>query len=248
MWNQMKVMALLGLWSALAACPVAAAEAAGALNEPTLTVTGHGESYATPDLAVVRVGATAQADEAAAAQASVNKVVQATVARLKAIGIDAKQLSTATVTLSPMYSGQEPRRPGEAPPPPHVVGYQASNSIRVEVTDIQRVGEVIDAAVKAGANQIEGVSFELKDQGAARASALQRAVSDAEMKAKVIAEAMRVRLDTVAEVNEGGVQPIYPQPQMRTMLAQDVGSPIEPGQVRVNATVTVRYRIAPLQT
>jgi uncharacterized protein YggE len=221
-----------------------AAEPAQA-TEPTLAVTGQGEASAKPDLAVVRVGAAVQASAASDAQAKVNQVVQATLASLKGLGIDAQRISTSGVELSPLYSTPEPRRPGDVPPPPQVTGYQASNVVRVEVTDIQRVGEVIDAAVKAGANRIDGVSFELKDQGEARAKALRDAVADARIKANVMAEAMGLRLESVLEVNEEGVQPFFPQARMRAAVgfAMESGTPIEPGQVRINASVTVRYRI-----
>ena len=220
---------------------------------PMLTVTGDGESSARPDRAVVRFGAAAQAETASAAQEQVNQVVQAAVEAIRAAGIREEMISTAGISLYPVYSdqvprpmpaGQHPQRPTE----PRIVAYRASNSVRVVVDDLAKVGDVIDEGVKAGANQIEGLSFELKDDTAARREALTGASKQARAKADAIAHAMALRIDGVFQVTEGGVQIMQPRMELARagVAAMDAaGTPVQPGQVDVRASVTVTYRVSP---
>ena len=217
-----------------------------------LTVTGDGESSSRPDRAVVRLGATAQAETASAAQEQVNQVVQAAVEAIRAAGIREEMISTAGISLYPVYSDQAPRPlPGggqQRPPEPRIVAYRASNSVRVIVDDLTKVGDVIDEAVKAGANQIEGLSFELKDDTAARREALTGASKQARAKADAIAQAMGLRIDGVFQVTEGGVQVMQPRMELARagVAAMDAaGTPVQPGQVDVHASVTVTYRVSP---
>lgn len=219
---------------------------AGYFPPPTLSVSGRGEVSASPDRALVRVGAVVQAPEAAAAQNQVNQIVQRAVEALKGQGIAEEALTTAGLMLTPVYAQR-----GENQPPDEgrVVAYRASNSIRVRVDDLKRVGTVIDAAVAAGANHVEGISFELKDDREPRRRALQDAAREAQTKAETLAEAMNVKLERVAEILEGGVELFPPRLEMGRMAlaAGQAPTPVQPGQVQVQATVTVRYRIVPVE-
>ena len=109
------------------------------------------------------------------------------------------------------------------------------------VDDLTKVGDVIDEGVKAGANQVEELSFQLKDDTAARREALTGASKQARAKADAIAQAMGLRIDGVLEVGEGGVQVMRPRMDLaRAGVAamEAAGTPVQPGQVDVRATVT----------
>lgn len=220
---------------------------------PTLTVTGRGEVSAAPDRAVVRLGAIAQDEHAAAAQNQVNEIMNKALADIRALGIPEQQIATTGLSLSPVYSteGRPAPQPLEQAQPkePRIVGYRASNVIRVELTDLKRLGDVIDRGVAAGANRLEGLSFELRDDSGPRGEALRKAVADARAKAQAIAEAMGVRLESVSEITEGGVNIFSSRDQFGGGVARLAASPesaptpIQPGQVQVEATVTVRYSL-----
>lgn len=220
---------------------------------PTLTVSGTGEASAKPDRAVVRLGAVAQAESASAAQDQVNEIIQAAVAAIRGIGIREEAIATAGIALHPVYADHHPRPVDggrDGPREPRIVAYRASNSLRVTVDDLARVGDVIDEGVKAGANQIEELSFQLKDDTAARRQALTGASNQARAKAEAIAQAMGLKLDGVLEVTEGGVHVLRPRMELARVgvaaAAMDVAStPVQPGQVDVQATVTVTYRVSP---
>lgn len=122
---------------------------------PMLTVNGDGEVSAPPDRATVRLGATTQADEAAAAQSSVNGTLQKALDAIQKVGIPQRSIRTTGLTLSPVYAPQKLA----SPETPRVVAYRAANTIEVTVDDLKLMGAVIDAGVTAGANRLEGVSF-----------------------------------------------------------------------------------------
>jgi uncharacterized protein YggE len=231
--------------------PAPERERLGRGDEPTLTVVGTGEAFGTPDRAVVRLGAVAQSSQAAEAQKLVGEIVTKTIDAVKQLGIDEKSIRTAGVSLTPVYTDQHlrPLQPGQPQEPqePRISGYRASNTLEVRLDDLSRLGPVIDAGVATGANNVEGVDFQLKDDGPQRKAALKQAATDARGKAEALADAMGMRLGPVIEVIEGG-GPGRPIPMARrAMLAESfaANTPVQPGQLQVTASVTITYRLAP---
>lgn len=210
-------------------------------STPTLAVSGQGEVMARPDRATVRLGAEAQAPTAQAAQSQVNAIMQRALQGIRAVGIEERKIQTTGLQLFPVYERQER---GEETPP-RVVAYRATNTVQVEVENLTLVGKVVDAGVTAGANRIESIAFDLLNDTAARTQALQKAVAEARAKAAVLAEAAGVRLAGIWEIQEGGVNVIPPpRPYGDAMLMRaEAATPIQPGEVRVQASVTIRYHI-----
>jgi uncharacterized protein len=212
-------------------------------QNPALTVFGRGEVSAAPDTAVVRLGAVAQAERAGAAQDRVNAAVRGILKGIKALGIPEEKIATVQLTLSPVYENR-PKGPVEEPHEPAIVGYRAGNVVRVTVDDLKLLGKVIDAGLAAGANRVEGISFDLKDDSGHRRQALALAARDAQAKAESIAAAMGVRLGGVRSISEGGVNLVRPR-MMDAVAAYAVreAAPIQPGQIQVEASLTVSYDI-----
>jgi uncharacterized protein YggE len=212
---------------------------------PVLVVGGNADILAVPDQAVVSLGILRQDSAAQAAQAGANGYAQAIIAAIVKLGVPANQIQTARLVLTPVYAegNQNPRNP------PRIVSYNATNTISVRLDNLSLVGLVIDAGLEAGANQLGGVQFGLRNDLPAREQALQQAVLEARTKAQVMADALRVNLMEVLEVSEGGVS-VVPRsefaPSARLMTAAaDVATPVSPGQLEVRANVTIRYRISP---
>lgn len=232
-------------WLLAAGSRAPAQDPAGELPPPTLTVTGDAEVSARPDLAVVELGATAQAQQATAAQGQVNETMQRAISALTDAGVPRPNIRTSGISLQPVYS-QPPRgQQGAEDQTPRIVAYRASNTVRVQVDDVSAVGDVIDAGVGVGANQLAGLSFELRDETPQRLQALREAVATAQRKAEALAEAAGVRLTSVQAIEEGGVQIASPMDRRARAMSFEAGAPVEPGQVRVDASVTLEYRIAP---
>lgn len=208
---------------------------------PTLTVTGRGEASAAADAAVLRLGAVIDDKDASTAQARVNEVMQAALKVLKELNLPKMNIKTAGLSLQPVYDHQE--RP-IANTRPRLIGYRAHNTLQIEIGDLTQVGRVIDAAVTTGANQVESLSFQLKDDQQARKRALIGAVEEARAKAEVIAETMGIRIRGVREVIEGGVHVIQPRMELaQARFAPNQSTPVEPGDVKVEAAVTVHYSL-----
>lgn len=216
-------------------------------DEPaTLTATGVGEVAVRPDRAVVRLGATAQATTAVAAQGQVDEVMQRALAAIRQAGIPEEHVQTTGLALYPVYSQPAHDAANEEGFTPTIVAYRAGNTVRVQVDHLPLVGTVIDAGIGAGANQLEGLSFELRDDTAVRAEALRLATRNARQKATALAEAAEVRLLAVQRIAEGdGAVPL--QRDMRASFEMAAVA-VEPGQVRVQASVTLTYRIGPQTT
>jgi len=241
-----KLLTATGIVLALSA-PLAAqtaAEKSPADIVPVLSVSGTGEARADPDEATVRLGVVGQAPSARDAQDKVSRAANSVLEAVRKLGIKAEDIQTSGLSLSPLYSQG---RPGAEEQAPRITGYQASNSVTIRIEDLSKVGPVIDAGLGAGANSLDGVEFGLRNDEAARAAALTDAVRKARAKAEALAQALKVRLVEILEVAEGGVSvnpPPYPK-VARFAMAEVAETPVSSGQVGVEASVTIRYRIAP---
>jgi uncharacterized protein YggE len=210
---------------------------------PVLVVTGTGQVMASPDEASVRLGIVRQASAAQAAQDQASAVAQQILNEIRKLGVMPEKIQTARLVLSPVYA---PRSP-ESRDAPRIVAYNATNTVTVRLDDLSLVGPVIDSGLKAGANQLEGVQFGLRNELPSRQQALKQAVNEARGKAEAMAEALRLNLGEVLEVSEGGsISPRFEAPlNGRVFAAQaDVATPVSAGQLEVSATVTIRYRIS----
>jgi uncharacterized protein YggE len=210
---------------------------------PALTVRGSSEVAAAPDQALVQLGAAARSEKASDAQQQVNRIVAAILKAVKAAGIPAENMFTSELTLLPVFE-RTSRSSAEQTNLPRIVGYSATNVVRVEINEINKIGEVIDAGINAGANRLEGLSFALRDDTLFRQKALQQAVLNARQKAEAIAEALNLRMVRILEITEEGVRTLQPQFRVQRMVSAAAEStPVEPGRIQVSASVTISYQI-----
>jgi uncharacterized protein YggE len=210
---------------------------------PSLVVSGHGSVFADPDLAWVLLGAEAQAPDATAAQNQVNLAVQTAIEAIRAQNVAAEHIVTLGLTLEPVYAS-DPVQPGEPAAEPRIVGYRASNLLRVRLTELERIGAIVDAGLRARTNRLQGIEFGLSDDLEFRQEALRQAVKQAQAKASALASALGVRLEAVQEITENDVRG-GPEPfRARAFMAEAIATPIMPGEIEVQSTVTLRYRIS----
>jgi uncharacterized protein len=194
----------------------------------SITVSGNGSVSATPNQAVFTFGVTTQGKTAVQALAANSAEMRRLIDALKAAGIPSGSLQTSSVSLSPNTSNG-----GDA-----IIGYSASNSVAATIANLGRAGEIVDAAVSAGANQVNGPNLTVSDQGALYQDALKAAVADARVKAQALAEASGLHVGGVTSVQEdGGNTPI-------TYDAKAVPAPSTPivaGTQQISASVTVVF-------
>lgn len=221
----------------LAGC---AASAAGAQQpEPaprTITVSASASVERAPDQSIIRFAVETEGRSAREASEANATAMAAVLAALEAEGIGAGEVRTAGLGVAPEYTY---RTEGQRR---QISGYRASNRIRVTVSDLEATGRIIDRALAAGANRVDGVSFSLSDPEAARLEALRSAVERAQAEAATVAEALGEPLGEVLSVSIS--QPgryFLARPVEAARAAPEV--PVEPGPIEVNATVTVVYSI-----
>jgi|SRR5579884_38954 len=202
---------------------VGAVAKAGATNH-TISVVGHGTVQVAPDMATVTLGVETKGDDAATALSNNATRMNAVIAAAEAQGVTADHIQTSDLSL--YYDDQHET-------------YVASHQITVTIDAIGNVGQVIDAAVGAGANNSWGVSFGLKDESAARVQALQAAVGNAQKRAQAIATALGVSISGVGSAAEASYTVTPPVEAPAAGVASS--TPVEPGQLTVTADVNVVY-------
>jgi hypothetical protein len=206
----------------------------------TLSVSGVGRVMAVPDVADIDLGVVEQSKEAAEASQTAAASMDAVVQALLGLGIDEKDIQTTSISLNARYDWTSE--------PAKLVGWEASNSVRVTVRDIDMVGNVVDTTVEAGANQVSGVSFRVEDPAAAQEIARASAVDDARAKADQLAAAAGVEIVGVVGISESGgdtPQPVYLARQ-EMAFAADAGAatPVLAGEVELSVVVYIQYEIA----
>lgn len=208
-------------------------------EEHTISVTGVGRVFLRPDTADVRLGVVVQRPTATEARAVAATAMTGVVEVIRKAGIADRDIQTAMLSLQPVYDYNK-----QSTPPP-LVGFQVVNSVNVVVRELDKVGDLIDDAIAAGATSVDGVSFRVENPTDAEAQARRAAVEDARAKANALAAAAGVSIVGVSAVSEQTGQPPYPIPYERAAaVAADGGStPVQPGQSEIMVTVSVIYRL-----
>jgi uncharacterized protein YggE len=208
------------------------------------TVRAHGSATVTakPDQARIEIGVITKSATAKEAAAENAKQSDAVIAAIKKTAGAMAEIRTTNYSVHPNY--YHPREGGE----PKITGYIANNTVEVKVNDLEIVSKVIDAGTQAGANNIHGVQFQLKDEQSVRAEALRKAAVQARESAQAMAAALGLKVVRVLQVEDS--EPVHVMPvRMMEMAAQksDVAraTPIEPGTIQVRATVSVTAEVSP---
>jgi uncharacterized protein YggE len=205
----------------------------------TISVSGEGKVSAVPDIAVLSFGVqTGRVPTAQDATARLQKTMTAILDAVKEKGIEEKDISTESLSLYPAYDwtdgGQIPR------------GFEASQSLRVKIRDLSKIGEVLSTATTAGANQIGGVTFTVDEPEALRTQAREKAIVQAKEKALKLASELGVTLGKLKGFSEGygGTPPVMYERAMGMGGGGDIAPlPVPTGEQELSTTVTLTYEI-----
>ena len=213
------------------------------MHQPPITgtrldVTAEGEVRRKPDIAEITAGVMTQATTASQAMRDNSQRMAAVIGALKKAGIAERDIQTASINLNPQYRYAENQ-------PPQLVGYQASNQVRVRFREVARAGSVLDALVSQGANQINGPSFTLDNPDSALDEARTAAITKARQRADLYASATGLKVKRILAISEGGQGgPPPPMPVMRAMAAKEsADTAIEPGENRISVSVNVTFEL-----
>lgn len=202
-----------------------------------ITVTGEGSVFAVPDMAVITMGASAEAETAKEAMDQTSDITTAILDRLTEAGVAERDMQTSDLSLSPLWSNRS-----SSENRPSIDGYQASNRVTVRVRDLESLGTILDAVLTDGANELGGLEFTLSDPEPLMNDARIKAVADARARAKLLADAAGVELGALISLSETGAR--APRPEMLSMArASDSVVPVAQGETELRASVTLVYEI-----
>lgn len=205
----------------------------------SISISGHGEVRAVPDLAVVSIGVTTQGNTARDALDGNTKSMKLLLDTLRKAGIDARDMTTSNFSVGPRldYGNNNGQ-------PPKVVGYDVNNMVTITIRKIEDLGELLDVAVSTGSNTINGISFSISKPDAMLTDARKSAVQDARSKAETYAAAGGFKLGKIVTISEGtSYQPpvAYTAKAERAQAADAV--PIAQGEQALSVDISITYEI-----
>lgn len=208
-------------------------------TERTVSVNGEGRVSLAPDTVYMTLGVDEVNAELSAAQNAAKTTMDAVIAALKSAGVAEKDIQTSTYSINMERDYNQPAQP--------ITGYRVTHTVNAKVRNLDSGGAVIEAAVNAGANNIQNVWFGLEDQDAAMKQAREQAVADARAKAEELARLANSTLGPVTTITEysGGSQPIpYAASAASGAADMKAAAPtINPGQTEVVMSVQVTYAL-----
>jgi uncharacterized protein YggE len=203
---------------------------------PSISVNGEAVIAAEPDQAQIDIGVTTQARNAPDASRENAERLARVLAEVKKLLGKGDEVKTSGYALNPQYRYPQGGKP-------EIVGYSATNMVRIKTAKLDDVGKMIDAAMQAGANNINRLAFTLKDEESARLDALKQATAKAKVKAEAIAASLGLKIVRIASITEGerSFQPVFRAVPMARgeALAAAAPTPIEQGTVDVRSSVSL---------
>lgn len=204
-----------------------------------LSVVGEGKVEVVPDTAKVTVGISIlNAATVEAAQSEMDETNNAIIEAMKGLGIDAKSIQTSNYSIYPAYDYSS----GTEVPD----GYSGNVSVTIETSNTQQVSQVIEAATAAGANQVQGTTFQVKDPAKYREQARNMAIENAKEQAQQLANSLGIKLGKVVNIVEyspstGGPVPMYDMAVSQRALGGGGGPSIEAGSQEITSVVTLYF-------
>lgn len=215
------------------------APAVASADGTLLSVSAQAEARRVPDIATLSAGVVTQAADANAAMRANADEMTKVVAAIRAAGIAERDIQTSGVNLNPQYRYAENL-------PPAITGYQASNNVNITVRDIGKVGNILDALVATGANQVNGPTFDVDDKESAFDEARRAAVEKAKRRAEMYAKTLGMKVRRIVSISEGsGYNPPRPMPMMAMarMEKDQAETPISPGESTLSVNLELLFEL-----
>jgi len=218
----------------------------------TISVSGEGKAVAIPDIAqftfqVISQGGT----DLGKLQENNTQKANAVIDFLKKEGVESKDISTQSYNVEPRYQYFSCPRDGGSCPPPEIVGYTVTQSVKVKVRDFSKIGNFLSGAAEKGANSVSSLSFTVDDPAKLQNEAKAQAVAKAREAAQSLARAGGFKLKRIFSISESPIY--YPSPRpyelgldraVSSKALETLPSPaIEPGSQDITVTITITYEI-----
>ena len=232
------VIALVMLALLVSACGPSTINQAAPLR--TLSVAGSGQAYLSPDIAYIYIGVHTEKLTAAESVAENTAQTETVITAIKDFGIDAKDIRTTNFSIWPMdkYDPVSGTPTGEKT-------YAVDNTVYVTIRELDKLGDLLDTVVQAGANTVNSVQFDVADKDEALKTARADAVKDAQEKAKELAEASGLSLGEIQSIGfvDSNPYPVFDGKGGGGGAAEAASVPIQPGQLTFTVSVNISYEI-----
>lgn len=231
--------AILALALVLSACGPTTINQDAPANLRTLNVNGLGQVYLTPDVAYINIGVNTQNPSASEAVATNKEQSNAVIEAIKAAGVDEKDIHTTNFSIwsNPQYDTN-----GQVSGTTYVV----DNTVNVTVRNLDSLGNLLDSAISAGANNIYSIQFDVADKTAAVKEARASAVEDAKSQAQELADTAGLSLGEIQNISfyESSPTAYFEGKGGGGGVASEAAVvPIQPGQLAISVTVNATYTI-----
>lgn len=210
----------------------------------TITVSGSGSADVTPDIAMIDLGVTSDGKTAREALSLNNQDMQSLMTALRTAGIASADIRTSTLQLYPRYQTPTPLPNGQTGQTPNeLVGFTATNSVEITVRKLDSLGQILDQAVSAGSNQIQGIRFDVSNPSEVMDQARETAMLDAKHKAQQLSTLAGAKLGIVLVINENSSRPIPYAAAGGIMAPQAASVPVSPGTQTITVDVQVTWEL-----
>ena len=215
-----------------------------------ITVSGEGKVAIRPDLAVFFAGVLTDAKKIRDAQQQNNEHSQKMIIFLGGKGVEEKDIKTIGYSIYPQYQYYEvpPCYASSCPPrrPPEILSYQVRHTIEVKVRDLDKLDELLDGVVEAGANEVGSVNFTVENEEEVRVEARKKAIEDAKKKAKMLSKDLGVRIRRVVNFSESGnIVPFFQKGLEYGIGGDGLGGgttpSVQPGEQEIRSNVVITY-------
>lgn len=240
---------IVGIWVLAFGSPQTAQAAAPDSNQPTMVVSGNSQIKAAPDMASISLAVVNIQANLSDAQNENNRNTMQLIQALKNLGLSDRDVNTVSYNVWPQYHYYDNGKTNNLTP--EITGYRIQNEIEVTVKDIDKIGIILDAALKNGANNIGSIRFDKANKVADENEALGIAIKNAHSKAVSMASALGMKLGGVVNVSESGFKTILPLNSINfeSRIANDAKAmgevPIQAGQINIEASVVITYHLIP---
>lgn len=214
-------------------------------GEVLLQVQAEGEAWSKPDemtvsAGVVTTGRTAR-DALSANSALANRLVEA----VRANGVLPADVQTSELSVAPQFDERDSDRADREDRKPRITGYIARNRLQLRLRDLAKAPLIVDSLFGAGANEVRGPAFSIKDPRAPHAQARRAAVASALEEASAYAEAMNMRISRVLRVSQRGDFDMQAGNTIVVTGSRMLATPVEPGEIRTSVQVWIDYAMLP---
>jgi len=228
-----------GLLLFLAALTPVSAQGSSDRSAPrTIEVSGYGSATGAPDIAVVRLGVEHRSTRVKNALDDTKRAMDAVLAAVRTAGVAATDIATVSYNVNFIPEDNSGRSADNGT----AGSYRVIDVAAITVRDLTGLGTVLDAATAAGANSIQGISFDISDPAKLEAAARDAAMKDAENRAGQLARLASVKLGGVLSISESDGGPRSGGPVLRA-AAFSGAPPVSPGELSIQVNVRVSYAI-----